>query len=160
MYENPSSIPEHMRFAVINYVCLGKPIGGFLTSLLSNDFYRTCTRADGINNIRLVAYAQLLNYLPGACWGSEETVGAWQEKRRDHPLEPSGIRWPDGWRLNVQRITPEILDRVRQVKQQQAEQVQGDNANGGQESNRGGGSEPSEQGVGGGGEHPSNDAVS
>ena len=71
-------IPPHMREGIRAYVTERRPIGGFLTALLSNDLTNAVMRADDANRAALVEWVGLLyNYAPSDCWGSPERVAAW-----------------------------------------------------------------------------------
>lgn len=61
----------------------GRPLGHFLTALLSKDFAEVFDRADNDNLWLLpIYYAFLYNMMPGDAWGSREKVAAWLAKHR------------------------------------------------------------------------------
>lgn len=71
-------IPPHMRDAIRSYVLDHHSVGGFLTSLLQNDFMGCVSQADVENQVSLGRWAKLLyNYTPGECHGSRTKVEAW-----------------------------------------------------------------------------------
>jgi len=75
------NVPEHNIEGLVSYVEAGKPVGGFLTALLANDFVMTVGRADPTNRAALVELSRALcNVLPSACWGSYKAVNAWIEQ--------------------------------------------------------------------------------
>lgn len=71
-------IREDMVEALEAYVKDGKPVGGFLTAILANNFIEAAGLADDDNLANLQAYcAYLYNELPRGLWGSRTTVDAW-----------------------------------------------------------------------------------
>lgn len=73
-----SSIPEHSRDGLMLYFEQGVPLGGFLSSLISNDLKETCARADDINRYRIFDYVQFLYcYAPAPAWGTPEAYEGW-----------------------------------------------------------------------------------
>ena len=71
-------VPAHMREHIRAYVEERRPIGDFLTALLSNDLTNAVLRADTENRAALVDWVGFLyEYAPGDCWGSPEIVRAW-----------------------------------------------------------------------------------
>ena len=80
---NWSLIPEHMHEAIRAFVEDGRPVGGFLIALLSNDLRGAAERADGLNRAALFGWMSFLcNYAPAECWGSPERVNGWYERAR------------------------------------------------------------------------------
>lgn len=73
-------LPDHMHGGVYRYLEHGLAPGGFLEAVLSNDFYRACSRADSENLAFLGRYGALLSALPMVCWGTPERVQAWIEQ--------------------------------------------------------------------------------
>lgn len=79
--EYVTSLPLHMRDAVLLYIEHGYMPGSFLTALLSNDLKETFARADDVNQRAVRDYVQYLySFAPGGCWGSPERVQAWVAK--------------------------------------------------------------------------------
>ncbi len=74
-------IPRHMAESLAAHVSVGRPVGGFLSALLSNDLMDAIGRADD-NNVRLLKeYAMVLyNDTPSGCYGSRERFTEWQDK--------------------------------------------------------------------------------
>lgn len=71
-------VPQHMREHIRAYVEERRPIGHFLTALLSNDLKNAALRADNENRAALVDWVGFLyEYAPSNCWGSPEIVAAW-----------------------------------------------------------------------------------
>jgi hypothetical protein len=71
-------IPVHMINSLVEYIMVGRPVGHFLTAVLSNDLKEACNRADEENQKRLYEYvAFLYNYTPTTCWGSPDKVITW-----------------------------------------------------------------------------------
>lgn len=73
---------------------IGRPTGGFLEAVLSNDLEEACARADYTNLWTLPAIvAYVYNELPGMCWGSPARVKEWPEllrKRREERGDNEG----------------------------------------------------------------------
>jgi hypothetical protein len=73
-----------LRESLIAYRDEGKPVGHFLTALLSNDLVGACGAADQTNLWLLPIYAAFLyNEMPSRAWGSAEKVAAWLEEYRE-----------------------------------------------------------------------------
>lgn len=99
-----SRIPPYIRESLDLYARDGRPLGHFLTAVLTNDLFEACGRADD-NNVWVlpVITAYVFNHLPGGCWGSPEKVAAWREHRgleglghdKDAPL-PDAPRGDEG----------------------------------------------------------------
>ena len=72
------AVPPHMREHIRAYVEERRPIGHFLTALLSNDLKNAALRADDANRSALADWVGFIyEYAPGDCWGSPEIVEAW-----------------------------------------------------------------------------------
>lgn len=75
------SLPSHMREPAVDYVLRGRPIGGFLTALFSNDLVWAVSSADAENQASIQLWAAfLVAVVPSNAWGSAEKVKAWQER--------------------------------------------------------------------------------
>lgn len=79
-----TQLPAHCQDAMRLYVEERIPPGGFITSVLANDFAGAVGKADAINSHRLRDYAMFLhNEMPARgtpgfeLWGSYEIVNAW-----------------------------------------------------------------------------------
>jgi hypothetical protein len=73
-----SGVPHHVHEGLREYIAARRPVGGFLTAVLSNDLLEACVRADEINQRCLTAIVHFLHaYAPAPCWGSPEKVTAW-----------------------------------------------------------------------------------
>ncbi len=71
-------IPAHMRVEITAYVETGRPVGHFLTAVLSNDLSEAVARADDENTAALAGWVRFLyNYVPQGCWGSPGAVEGW-----------------------------------------------------------------------------------
>ena len=80
-YIDYSAIPAHCQDSMKAYVETGRPVGGFLTAVLSNDFMEAFAAADEVNSRCIRQYALFLyNEAPPACYGSRKTVMAWIER--------------------------------------------------------------------------------
>lgn len=79
--EGIDRVPPHLREGLIAHILHGRPVGRFLTSLLSNDLREAVGRADDVSlgSLRdLVIF--LHNNAPGPCWGSPAAVEAWRAR--------------------------------------------------------------------------------
>jgi hypothetical protein len=66
------------------YIETGRPLGGFLEAVVSNDLKEACARADDINQRQIFDYVKwLYNNAPIGCWGSPENYEFWMEKKRE-----------------------------------------------------------------------------
>lgn len=84
-------IPDYMIEGVVQYVMYGKPSGGFLMSVFSNDLMGAMARADSTNQVYIKQYCDLLyNQLPSPCHGSSERVQAWINKGGLYPEKTNG----------------------------------------------------------------------
>ena len=73
-----SDVPEQLHDGLVHYVGERRPVGQFLTAVLSNDLKGACARADVICQVHLHSLVFFLyNYAPGGCWGSPEHVRGW-----------------------------------------------------------------------------------
>ncbi len=71
-------IPEYMVGGLSRYVIFGIKPGGFLTSLLENDFMEAAGRADDKNLQCFREYAIVFyNDLSRECYGTPGAVGRW-----------------------------------------------------------------------------------
>jgi hypothetical protein len=71
-------VPEQLHEGLTEYVAARRPVGSFLTAVLSNDLVAACTRADELcapSIHRVVGF--LINYVTAECWGSTARVTAW-----------------------------------------------------------------------------------
>ena len=78
MRPDSSQIEPRFRESLDAYVSTGRPTGGFLEAVLSNDLKEATGRADerALDNLpHIVAYCY--NDIPSGCWGSPERVTAW-----------------------------------------------------------------------------------
>lgn len=72
-------VPEDMRESLCAHLCIGRPVGHFLTAVLSNNLYEAAGRADPLNAVALADYAKVLyNDAPPDSFGSPEKVTAWR----------------------------------------------------------------------------------
>ena len=75
-------IPDYMQDGLSFYLSEGRPVGNFLTAVLTNNLKEACNRADDTNIRLLPNYVSFLyNQAPMNSWGSEERVTAWIEQR-------------------------------------------------------------------------------
>lgn len=78
-------VPDHLHEGLIEYFASHRPVGHFLTAVLSNDFLDACLRADPWTQFHLQGLAQfLVNYTPDTARGSPEKVNAWL--KADEPV--------------------------------------------------------------------------
>jgi len=77
---NPARVPAELRESIDRYVSSGVPLGGFLQSVIANDFVDAHARADAFNMRVLPAIAAFVHWkLPETCWGSRRVYAAWLE---------------------------------------------------------------------------------
>ena len=75
---NKFGIPEHLKEVIIEYVYRGRPTGGFLEAIFSNDLVGAFGRADFESmegNPEIVKW--LYNKAPMGCHGSSERFLSW-----------------------------------------------------------------------------------
>jgi hypothetical protein len=69
-----------MHEGIVAYIETGRPVGGFLTALLSNDLMGAFGKADLSNQHAMLNWATYLyNAVPSGCFGSPKRVKAWQD---------------------------------------------------------------------------------
>lgn len=77
-----AGIPTYMQHSLVAYITTGRPVGDFLTAVLTNDLYGAVNRADHVNVHLLPNYVAFLqSHAPSGCWGSAEDVSAWKARR-------------------------------------------------------------------------------
>lgn len=76
---NPDEAPQDVQQHLTDYEATGRPLGGFLTSVLENDLSKGITRADS-DNLRLLPAIMsfVYNRIDGRCWGSKAKVVEWK----------------------------------------------------------------------------------
>lgn len=80
---NYDLLPPSAMESLAEYVRIGRPVGGFLEALLSNNLKDACAQADDINIWLLPIYVSYLhNKVPFLCWGSHEKYVAWIKFRQ------------------------------------------------------------------------------
>lgn len=74
-----SDVPAHLHSGLVHYIGDRRPVGGFLTAVLSNDLKEAVARAaDPATQASLPRIVFFLyNHAPGPCWGSAADVEAW-----------------------------------------------------------------------------------
>ena len=78
-------VPEHLRAGLLGYLFRHEPVGGFLTSVLTNDLHEAVGRADPASFAALPKIIQFLYACaPSLSWGSEQAVKDWLA-RADEP---------------------------------------------------------------------------
>jgi len=83
MLGSPNLCPELVRRSLEFYAREGRPLGGFLTAVVSNDLIDAVRRADPINTANLADIVAYVEYrLPGACRGSRAVVAEWLRAHR------------------------------------------------------------------------------
>lgn len=71
-------IPERTKETIDAYVESGRPTGGFLRAVLSNDLAEAMARGDEDNlTVLFEIVTYLYNYVPVSCWGTPEKVDKW-----------------------------------------------------------------------------------
>jgi len=83
MLGNPHNCPDQVRRSLEFYAREGRPLGGFLTAVVSNDLIDAVRRADPTNTVALSDIVAYVEYrLPGACRGSRANVAEWLRAHR------------------------------------------------------------------------------
>lgn len=71
-------LPQHMRLPMFRYLAFGISGGGFMTSILSGNYYGAVLRAD-VDNLR--QFTDWICWLNESCpqeaWGSPAKVNSW-----------------------------------------------------------------------------------
>lgn len=76
-------VSDEMLESLTAYAERGRPVGDFLTAVLSNDLMEACGRADDFNLSNLPAFcAWVYNECPGPAHGSRQMVHDWIERHR------------------------------------------------------------------------------
>lgn len=76
-------IPEHMMLSIKGYVDRGEYMGGFLTSVFSNDLFKAVSKADEVNINLIPTYVSyIFCELPANCHGSLEIVKNYANKKQ------------------------------------------------------------------------------
>ena len=72
----------YFRDQIIDYICTGRVTGGFMFALMSGNLYKAVQKADDTNRLQIVQLVEwIYNHAPIGCYGSEERVHAWVDKR-------------------------------------------------------------------------------
>ena len=73
-----SNVPYHLHEGLVEYLVTRRPVGGFLTAVLSNDLTSACVKADPTSLARIADVVKfLVNFAPPSAWGSESIVASW-----------------------------------------------------------------------------------
>jgi hypothetical protein len=74
-----TGVPYHLWEGLVEYLASRRPVGHFLTAVLSNDLADACHRAaDEETATHLVNLIRFLtHYAPANSWGNPVNVGAW-----------------------------------------------------------------------------------
>lgn len=83
---NYKLLPEYMREGAERYVDSGILPGGFLQAVIRNSLIDSAAKADNTNQHYLYIWAQWLNSIPRACWGSQKAMDDWIEHKGLHGL--------------------------------------------------------------------------
>ena len=83
------NIPHYMHDGIINFYERGWEPGGFLASVIDNDFRGACMRADDTNKHHLFDYVNwFYNHAPGGTWGFAGAVNKYCEEF-EHDTNPT-----------------------------------------------------------------------
>ncbi len=84
-----AGVPPHVRLRLVLYVDHGVDPGGFLKSVICNDFKAASQHAAPLSSQAMFAIVSwFLNTAPAACWGSHENMAAWVAGCRANPQDP------------------------------------------------------------------------
>lgn len=72
-----SLVPHHQREGIFEYIRVGRPTGGFLFALLSNDLFDAVSRADPGSMGGMKATVNFMRRMPIGCYGSRDAVIKW-----------------------------------------------------------------------------------
>jgi len=76
-------ITPWIKESLDEYAANGRPTGGFLYAVLSNDLMEAVGRADETNRFLLFDICSYIyNHMPISCHGSREKVDNWLEEHR------------------------------------------------------------------------------
>jgi transcriptional regulator with XRE-family HTH domain len=76
-----NNIPPIILESINAYVMTGRPVGGFLYAVLTNNLKESFQRADEHCELAMKWIVRYLyNRVPGSCWGTKERVADWIEK--------------------------------------------------------------------------------
>jgi hypothetical protein len=82
-------IRPDIRETLDAWASTGRPVGGFLEAVLTNDLFGAVGRADSYNIETIPAICSYVyNELPSTCWGSREKVAAWSAAHSDLAVLP------------------------------------------------------------------------
>lgn len=71
-------VPEHTQKALDAYIKTGRPIGHFLTAVLTNNLFEAFARADEKNTVAMKHIIMFVyNEMPSRAHGSKEKINAW-----------------------------------------------------------------------------------
>ncbi len=77
-------IPTYMWDGIVSYILYGLPPGQFLKAIIKNDLKGAFTYADQTNAKLIYNYVNFFfNFAPTGCWGSQENMDSWIEKKRN-----------------------------------------------------------------------------
>lgn len=108
-------VPGHMWEGICAHIMTGRPVGGFLTALLSNDLMGAYGKADE-NNIRAMHnwVMFLYNAAPVGSYGSEENVKRWRAAGGIVGMERSTMRkqiYEEEAEDDANRMEQEVADK-------------------------------------------------
>ena len=73
-----AQVPWPLHDGLVHYLVAHRPVGSFLTAVLSNDLMGAVARGDDTNRAHLHHIVSfLLNYAPDDCWGTPARVETW-----------------------------------------------------------------------------------
>lgn len=67
-------VPRHMQEELLAYLDDRRPPCRFLSHVLANDLYGAACCADESNAASLFQWANVLHWLPGNAWGSQQAI--------------------------------------------------------------------------------------
>ena len=79
-------VPQHTQASLNNYIRNGAPTGSFLRAVLRGDLFEAYAHADSENTANMVDIVSFIyNYMPGCCYGDEDTIREWLRLHREEP---------------------------------------------------------------------------
>lgn len=76
-----SPVPRHNHDSLVEWLCIGRPVGGFLESVLCNDLRGAVGEADDTNLRHIPDLVRwLYNHAPIPAWGNASVVRKWHQR--------------------------------------------------------------------------------
>lgn len=103
-----SLVPNHQREGLFEYIRVGRPTGGFLFALLSNDLFDAVGRADRGSLGGMKATVSFLRWMPIGCYGSRDAVNKW--------MHDGGLVGRISAAEGAEQVTPRMRGSLREFE--------------------------------------------